>query len=485
MGINHVASLTSRGTLVYDANHVYERVYFTPDFTTSAKNPPHKGTFLSMPTLILEEDHDLPLCRIQITLRYGATQDLEIFRLPGVAHFTTELMRRGAGGKSRAQLDAALDQMGASLTVHCGHDSAVFDLLFVKQYLSSALPLLADVLLHPHLEEGEAAHLRDELLADIDESCEDDSHLNNHFFAKALHGNHPYAYPVEGTRLSIPLLNTAQARAWYQRFVQPQYAIVGVAGDLSAAEWHTQAERYLGRSWVETHEEKPPLVTKTPTPTQGMVWLVDKPARTQSQILLGQWGPLWGSPAFLPLHVATTTFGGTFTSRLMQEVRAKRGLSYGASAHLSHGRELSSLVAHVFPAAEQTAETLELVLRLYQEWATEGLRTEEAEFTKQYLASSHAFSIQTPEGRLRRRTQLELCGLSQERLLTFPERVRAVTHPQINDTLQQWLTPNELAISIVGTASFLEPQLRKIPMLSKTPIHVIPYDNDDVFWQPS
>lgn len=449
------------------------------------QNNPSKGTPITMPTLIVEEDHDLPLCRLQMAFRYGASQDMEIFHMPGVAHFASELMRRGAGQHSRAELDAALDQMGASLTVHCSHDSVVFDLLVLKSRLYDALPLLADVLLRPHLEEQEADQLRQELLADLDELCEDDSHLNNRFFAKALYGDHSYGSPVEGTRRSIPLLTTTHARAWYQRFIQPQHVIVGIAGALSKDEWNGLAARYVGPAWGNHSSEKPLLVPKTHQPPRPAIWLVDKPARTQSQILLGQWGPLWGDPTFLPLRIATTVFGGTFTSRLMQEVRAKRGLSYGASAHLNPNRELSSLVTHVFPSAEQTAETLELVLRLYQEWKTEGLRPEETVFIKGYLANSHAFSIQTPEGRLRRRIQLELCGLPQEWLSTFPQRVRAVSPAHVNQALQEWVTPTQLSICIVGTAQFLEPQLRKIPSLQGTPIHVVPYDSDEVFSYPS
>ena len=101
--------------------------------------------------------------------------------------------------------------------------------------------------------------------------------------------------------------------------------------------------------------------------------LVDKPERTQSQILIGQPAPRWQDPDFLALQVATTAFGGTFTARLMDEVRSKRGLSYGASARVGQGRGAKSLVAHVFPSLEQTPETLELVLRLWRDWVDDGV----------------------------------------------------------------------------------------------------------------
>ena len=139
--------------------------------------------------------------------------------------------------------------------------------------------------------------------------------------------------------------------------------------------------------------------------------LVDKPERTQSQILMGQPAPRWQHPDFLALQVATTAFGGTFTARLMNEVRSKRGLSYGASARVGQGRGAKALVVHVFPSLEQTPETLALVLGLWKTWVTDGVTDDEVEFTRGYLANSFAFSIATPEDRLELRTGLELAGM--------------------------------------------------------------------------
>src|SRR6185369_12095507 len=107
--------------------------------------------------------------------------------------------------------------------------------------------------------------------------------------------------------------------------------------------------------------------------------------------------PKWVDAEFLSLQVATTAFGGTFTARLMNEVRSKRGLSYGASARVGQGRSSKALIVHVFPSLEQTPETLELVLRLIREWSQEGLSADEVSFTQNYLANNFAFHLATPE----------------------------------------------------------------------------------------
>src|SRR5262249_26565668 len=141
--------------------------------------------------------------------------------------------------------------------------------------------------------------------------------------------------------------------------------------------------------------------------------------RTQSQILLGHPAPRWAEPDFLPLSVAATAFGGTFTARLMTEVRVKRGLSYGASCRLSQGRGARGCVLSVAPSLEQTEETLVLVLRLWVEWGEGGVTDDEVPFARNYLAASFAFQVATPEDRLDLALALAVCGMRAD----YPDRI--------------------------------------------------------------
>jgi zinc protease len=183
------------------------------------------------------------------------------------------------------------------------------------------------------------------------------------------------------------------------------------------------------------------------------------------------------SPDFLALQVATTAFGGTFTARLMDEVRSKRGLSYGASARLSQGRGPKALVAHVFPSLEQTPETLELVLRLWREWVDEGVTDAEVEFARGYLAKSFAFSVATPEDRLELRAALELAAMPRDYGTTFAARVQAVTPAEARAAQAAHLTPGDLEIAIVSTADELMPKLEAAGLLKDVTVAVAAYDS--------
>jgi zinc protease len=160
----------------------------------------------------------------------------------------------------------------------------------------------------------------------------------------------------------------------------------------------------------------------------------------------------------------------------MNEVRSKRGLSYGASARLGQGRGKRSLVVHVFPSLEQTAETLDLVLRLHRELIASGITAEEHQFAAGYLAKSAAFGVATPEDRLDLAAHVALCGLPPDFGLSFPERVRAVS---LDDTRRavSTLSPNDLQIVIVSTADELLPKLESAGLLKDVDVEVVPYDS--------
>jgi zinc protease len=422
--------------------------------------------------VLVEENHDLPLVRVQVAVRVGAGDDAA--GDDGLTNFASELMGRGANGRTRAEIDAAFDALGTSLDVSTDYDGVTFDLAVLKEKLEPALVLLADVLLRPDFPRAEADKLKRELAAQLDELRDDDGSLARRYFTRALYGTHAYGRTVIGTEASIAALSLEAARAWHQRALVGAHVIFGVAGDVDANE----AAKAIAREFAKLPSGGGELGARpTVARRSGMrLTLVDKPERTQSQILMGQPAPRWHDPDFLALQVATTAFGGTFTARLMDEVRSKRGLSYGASARVGQGRGAKALVAHVFPSLEQTPETLELVLRLWREWVVDGVTAREVEFARGYLAKSFAFSVATPEDRLELRTALELAGMPRDFADTFAARVSKVERDDALRALERHLVPGDLEITVVSTADELLPKLQAAKLVDGVTVDVVPYD---------
>ncbi len=425
--------------------------------------------------LLVESNHDLPIVRVSGVIRTGGAEDA--IELDGLANFATELMARGAAGRSRAEIDAAVDLIGAGLVITTDYDGAHIELVVLRENLEKATALLADILLRPDFLPEEGAKLRREMQSMLDELREDDAHLARRFMAHQLFGTHPYGRTLTGTATTIPRLTEAAARAWHEKAVRGPGLIFGFAGNIEPE----AAEALVARHFAALPAGDPADYGRPfPEPvvrTQTRLTIVDKPERTQSQILLGHIAPNWRDPDFDALQVAVHGFGGTFTSRLMQEIRAKRGLSYGTSARLGQGRSQKALMMNVFPSLDQSAETFALMRSLYEAFAAKGLSDKEVEFARVNLRESFAFHLATPEERLDLRTTAELAGLPPDYIDRFGERVSAVQVARANAMVERALRPADLEIVIVATAAELRPKLQAAGLLEGLIVEVVPYDS--------
>jgi len=202
--------------------------------------------------------------------------------------------------------------------------------------------------------------------------------------------------------------------------------------------------------------------------------LVDKPERTQTQIIVGTLGTHVHDPDHTALQVANVVFGGLFTARLTHEIRSVRGLSYGASSSLGHDRQRDLWSMWTFPAAKDAVKCLSLQLDLYEKWVEDGVRPSELKRAKSYLVKSHAFEIDTPQKRLDQRIEAELFGLPSDYFDAFVQRVKHVTRDDANAALRKRLSTRDLAIGVVATASELREPLSQLPDLRE--LRVVPFD---------
>jgi zinc protease len=424
--------------------------------------------------ILVETSRDLPLVRTQVVVARGAAADSP--EHDGRTNFASEMMARGAGGKTRAQLDAAFDALGGSLEIVTDYDAVYFEITVLRDKLDAALTLVSDVLLRPDFPADEAEKLKRELRGQLDDLRDDDGSLARRFFARALYGGHPYGRTVLGTEQSIEALDVTAARQWRELSLKPENMMFGFAGDIDEKAARAALERHFAPLARDVPFVPPAMPPDPPAPAGLRLTLVDKPERTQSQILIGQPAPRWGTDEFTALQVATCAYGGTFTARLMNEVRSKRGLSYGASARVGQGRGRKSLVVHVFPSLDQTGETLALVLGLHEDLLARGITEEERVFAAGYLAKSAAFGVATPEDRLDLAAHVALCGLPPDWGTSFPSRVRKVTLEDTRAALKNF-SPRDLHLCIVSTAEQLLPKLEAAGLLKGVRLDVVPYDS--------
>jgi zinc protease len=272
-------------------------------------------------------------------------------------------------------------------------------------------------------------------------------------------------------------MTTDEVAAHFRKQLLGRNMIFAASGDVEPA----ALAGVLGRAFNGLREgpvEKQPVL-RVPVSVSGWrIQLVDKPDRQQAQIMFGHAGPPASEPDLIPLEVAFAAFGGHgMTSTLMDEVRTKRGLAYGAYLSLSERRGAGAVSGWVFSANDKVVATLKLVLKLYLSFMEKGLDPARVETFKTFLAGSYASEIDVPEHRLEARVSAELAGLPPDFVDTYADRVRAVTPEQVNAAIAKHVHARDLAITMVSTASVV----RKLLVQAKikdSAIDVVGFEQD-------
>ncbi len=422
--------------------------------------------------IIHEPCGDIPIVELRQVLRSGSATEPE--GLEGVGRLALRLLRRGAAGKGRKDIDEALDRIAAALSAQSSTDFYAIHLRVLRRFLDPATALLAEVLHRPTLDPEELDRLKRETVAEIVSSRDDDRFLAARGLRLGLFPDHPYGRPSRGTVESVARIGIEDVRRFLDEHLVRRNLLVGAAGDLTADEVRAAIDRTGGA----LPDRPPPSIgLADPAMPRGVrVVLIDKPDRTQTQMYVGHIGPRPGDRLDLALRVALTAFGGTFTSRLMREVRVNRGWSYGAYASLGRARLPEVLSLWTFPKVEDAPACLRLVLDLYGELASAGPTAEDLEFARGYMARSFALQKDTAAARLTLSLREKLLDMEEGYYDTFADRVRAVTLEEARAAVAAHVQTRDLVVSISCTAGRLEGELRSVLGEDAT-FEVIPYDS--------
>lgn len=430
-------------------------------------------TSATEPRLVLATDPALPLVHFSVALRTGAALDPQ--GLEGLSRITARLMRRSAGGRDADELDVLIDQMGATLGSEVGASTMGFGGTVIKRSFPQLLQLLCDTLARPGLPEEELQRLKRETLAELVQLRDNDKALVRRWFNRMLFAGHAYGRPSVGYPASLDKIDQGAVQTCYRRSFVSGNLVCTFAGDLTAPD----AERAVHQI-AASLPQAPALVDDTPDPTPPSgrrLYIVDKPERTQTQILIGALGTHPSDEDHFPLQLANTAFGGTFTARLMQEVRAKRGWSYGANSSLPTERRRHSFSMWTFPKAEDCAPCIALQLELLQRWHDEGITAQELAAVKSYLTRSHAFDVDTCGKRASLATDEILYQLPAGYYSRYVEKVNDVNLEQANAAVRRRIDPKNLLVVVVGTEASIGKAVRAaIPDLAHS--EIIPFDRD-------
>jgi predicted Zn-dependent peptidase len=408
--------------------------------------------------LYVVEMHKVPVVDVALLVRAGAVRDPQ--DMPGLASFTSNMLDEGAGRLSALEIAEQADFLGATLVTSSGLENATVRLHCTRARLPQALDLMADVALRPAFADSEIARQRELRKNSILQLRDQPTAIAPLAFNAIVYGGHPYGHPQGGNDASTAALDRDQVVRFYQTYYRPGIAKVLVVGDVTAAEARALIEERFG-AWAAGDVPAPPTVDP-PAAAARTFYLVDKPGAPQSVIAIGHVGVPRSTPDYFALRVMNTILGGSFTSRLNQNLRETHGYTYGASSSYDMYRMAGPFRAR---ASVQTAKTDSALIEFFKE--LRGIRDRlvpaaELAKAKAYIALGLPAEFETTQdagGMF-----LDLIGndLPLDTYDTFMRRIEAVTAAEVQRVAQRYIDPDHFAVVVVGDRSQIEAPIRAL-----------------------
>lgn len=376
-----------------------------------------------------------------------------------VPALVADLLDEGAGGRSAEALAVALESLGAQLRIVAGWDGVQLDLEAPSAALDSALVLARDVLFRPDFRPPDVERLRRARLAELAAARDEPRTLATQAFAASVFGDHPYGRLP--SRAVVERLTRDELVRFHRLFYRPAGATLIVAGDVAVDALHPRVAEVFG----SVAGAPPPPALPTPAPPAPRLLLLDKPGAPQAEIRVGLPAAARADPDLPALRVLNTLLGGSFTSRLNQNLREAHGYTYGASSSFGLRRVPGPFT---ITTAVVTAKADSALLEIRRELVRirdEAVPPAELERAKRYLALGLPRTLETPAQVAGAVAELALYDRPLDELERFVPAVLAVTAADVQRVAQRLLRPDGMVVVVVGDRAVLEERLRALGWL--------------------
>jgi len=411
-----------------------------------------------LPVFVVER-HEVPVVQVDAVVRAGAGTDP--LDKPGLASLTADMLDEGAGSRSSLEISDETDFLGADLSAETGWDSAAVGLHVPVKRLDRALPIFADVLVRPTFPASEIERVRKDRLTELLQWRDEPAAIASVAFARALYGpGHRYGTATLGTESSVRALSRTDLTGFHRRAFRPEDAAIVVVGDVVADSVRGELEKVLG-GWKASGPGVAAEVPAAPQVPAREVWIVDRPGAAQSEIRIGRIGPPRSTPDYFALTVMNTILGGSFTSRLMQNLREQHGYAYGARSRFDFRLSSGPFVA---AAAVQTDKTAPALTEFFKELEAIRKTITDAEVAKakNYVALSFPSSLETTGDIASRLAEQFVYRLPNDWIQTYVSRIGAVTTADVRRVASEYVDPGKVAVVVVGDRSKIEADVKAL-----------------------
>jgi zinc protease len=411
-----------------------------------------------------------PLVSADLVVRSGGETDPA--NLAGLADVTAGLLTKGTAKRSAPEIAEAMEALGGSIESNAGWDASSVTTTVMSSKADAALEILADVVRNPSFQQEEIDRYRTQALDELEVTFSQPGAVARFVASRVVYGDAPYGHPLSGTPESLPRITRDDVAKMHQTYYRPDNAILVVGGDITPDAAFKLAERLFG-DWAKPTTALPAtasLAKDFETSAKARVVVVDKPDAGQAAVVLVRPGIRRSDPEYFQGLVANGVLGGGYSARLNQEIRIKRGLSYGASSRLDVRRDVGPFVASTQTKNESGAEVAGLLVGELKRLGGEAVPAVELTPRQSTLTGNFARNLETTEGLVGQIATFAVYGLDLDASNAYIASVQKVTAADVQAFATKRLASGNASIVVVGNASqFLDALKKQFPDVEVIP----------------
>jgi len=396
--------------------------------------------------LVLER-HKLPTVTFSLWVKTGALADPK--DLPGLAHFTADMLREGTARRTSAQLAAEIDELGATLTAaaNFGASNTAVTVSGLVENADQLLDLLGDVVLSPTFPSDELEKYKTRQLAEIEEERSSPQFLAREEFFRALYRTFPAAV-VSAAPDSVKRVTADELKKFHSQYYVPGNAILGVAGDVTYDEIVGLIKKHLG-DW-KGRTVSPPDLSQLPPPAPAKIFLVDRPGSVQTNIVAGDYAVRRTDPDYIPLTVMNRVLGGGPSARLFLNLREEKSYTYGAYSRFNADTYAGAWYANTEVRNSVTDGAMHELMYEFKRIREQKVPETELDEARHSIVANFALSLEQPAGLLNSWLTVKYYNLPEDYWDKYPEEVSKVTEDAAQRAGKKYVDTDHLQIVCVG-----------------------------------
>ncbi|HEX9983889.1 MAG TPA: pitrilysin family protein [Thermoanaerobaculia bacterium] len=445
-----------------------------PSAPREAKIPqPVERTLENGLRVIVIPKPDVPLVASRLLFKTGAEADPA--GREGLAALTSSVLTTGTKTRTAEQIARGIEALGATLDASAGWDNSTIDVSVLSSNFTNAMTFVADVARNPTFAKDEFDRERAQAIDAVQVSLQEPRPLAGLVASRVLFGSSPYAHAVSGTPVSLDRIKREELSKFHSSYYRPDNAVWIVGGDVKADAVFELAQKLFG-SWPRgTAPKAATEAAETQAAAGPRVVVIDMPEAGQAAVIVNRRGIRRSDPLLYQALVTNSVLGGGYSARLNQEIRIKRGLSYGAGSSFDPRREVGPFMATTQTKNESAAEVVGIIADEMKRLSQSDVPEAELTPRKAVLIGGFAQSLETSEGIVDRVSTLALHGMPLTDINKYISSVQAVSAEDV----RKFASANfgsDANVVIVGNASqFVTPLRARFQN-----VEVIPRDELDL-----